>query len=330
VNLISPPTRPVTDFELEVQALESILVAEDDPIFRHVLETWLGKWNYKVLAVNNGEEAWNILQQQDSPKLAIVDWMMPQMDGLDLCRRLRSCALGPYRYVLLLTARDEKQDVVAGLDAGADDYLTKPFNVEELRARLRAGERILHLQDALLRAQKALQFEAAHDPLTGLWNRAAILERLHTEMQRHHRTASPFGVMMGDLDHFKSINDSYGHLVGDEVLRESARRLAQAVRSYDSVGRYGGEEFLIVMPDCAASDLASGAERVRCAICAEPMHTRAGDIAAALSIGLVSTQAVTTHDYEALLRMADEALYLAKAKGRNRVEAVPFSAMAEG
>jgi diguanylate cyclase (GGDEF)-like protein len=315
--------------ELDGHALESVLVAEDDPIFRHVLQTWLGKWNYKVVAADNGQEAWQILQQEDSPKMAILDWMMPETDGLELCRRLRSCELGPYRYVLLVTARDEKQDVVAGLEAGADDYLAKPFNVEELRARLRSGERILHLQDALLRAQKALQFEAAHDRLTGLWNRGAILDRLHSEMERHHRTGDALGVMMADLDHFKRINDSYGHLAGDEVLQQVAARLSDALRGYDSVGRYGGEEFLVVVPGCAASDLMTGAERLRSCISAKPMQTGNGPIAATLSLGVVSTQTVATRDYETLLRVADEALYAAKAKGRNRVETAPIASWVE-
>jgi diguanylate cyclase (GGDEF)-like protein len=303
------------------RALDSVLIAEDDPIFRHVLQTWLGKWDYKVVAADNGYEAWKILQQEDSPQMAILDWMMPEMDGLELCRRLRACHLGPYRYVLLVTARDEKQDVVAGLDAGADDYLTKPFNVEELRARLRAGERILGLQDALLRAQKALQFEAAHDRLTGLWSRGAILDRLHSEMQRHHRTGDGLGVMMADLDHFKKINDSHGHLVGDAVLQQTGARLAGAVRSYDLVGRYGGEEFLVVVPGCTDSGLVAGAERLRSCVSAEPMQTSVGPITVTLSLGVVSTETVATHDYETLLRIADHALYAAKAKGRDRVEA---------
>jgi len=312
--------------EGEARALDTVLVAEDDPIFRHVLETWLTKWNYTVISVDNGQDAWRVLQQADSPEMAIVDWMMPQMDGPEVCRRLRDADPRPYRYVLLLTARDDKQDVVAGLDAGADDYLTKPFNVEELRARLRAGERILHLQEALLRAQKALQFEASHDTLTGLWSRSAILERLRGEMQRYYRGGPGLGIMMLDLDHFKAINDSHGHMVGDEVLRELARRLTEAVRSYDSVGRFGGEEFLVVVPGCSAVDLAASAERVRIAVASRPVGTASGSIPIALSIGVASTESVATHDYETLVRVADEALYLAKAKGRNRVEAAPAPA----
>jgi len=309
-------------------ALDSVLVAEDDPIFRHVLETWLTKWNYRVVAVDNGLEAWNLLQNVDAPHLLILDWMMPAVDGVELCRRLRSQRGGqPYCYVLLVTARDNKEDVVAGLDAGADDYLTKPFDVEELRARLRAGERILQLQDALLRAQQALQFEADHDPLTGLWNRGAILDLLRKETQRQQRSGVPIGVMMADLDHFKKINDTHGHLVGDSVLQACAQRLAGGVRAYDSVGRYGGEEFLIMVPGCDSHDLVASAERLRAAIANHEIQTTAGLLLVTISIGVVSSAGTSQAelDYESLLYQADEALYAAKANGRNRVEVASFA-----
>jgi two-component system cell cycle response regulator len=313
-----PPTGP------EPRALDSVLVAEDDPIFRLVLSNWLRKWSYRVVAVNNGLDAWTILQQKDAPQMAILDWVMPGIDGLEVCRRLRSHESGLYRYILLVTVKDHKQDVVEGLEAGADDYVTKPFDMAELRARIRAGERILQLQDALIRAHAALQFEAAHDPLTGVWNRNAILELLQRETQRHQRSGGPMGLMMVDVDHFKSVNDAHGHLVGDSVLRELAHRLAVSVRSYDLVGRYGGEEFLIVLPGCSSADLAATAERARAGIAHSPVQINAGPIAVTASVGIVSAF-LGRHppfDYETLLSAADEALYIAKAKGRNRVERV--------
>ena len=205
--------------------IDLALIVEDDPVSRRVLESCLREWNYRVIALDNGLDAWSLLQQQDAPQMVILDWMMPGLDGIELCRRIRSHKTGPYKYVLLLTAKGRKEDVVAGLDAGADDYLTKPFDVNELRARVRSGKRILELQDASLRVQTALQFESAHDHLTGLWNRGAIMDLLHRETQRSERTGDPLGIMMADLDHFKRINDSYGHQTGDAVLREVARRL---------------------------------------------------------------------------------------------------------
>src|SRR5579864_2722773 len=187
----------------EAPGINTALIAEDDPVFRRILESWFKRWDYRVTAVENGLDAWKILQSEGAPQLAILDWMMPGMDGIELCRRIRSCEQGPYRYVLLLTAKDDKQDVVAGLEAGADDYLTKPFDVDELRARVRAGKRILDLQAALIRAKDDLQFAAAHDALTGLWNRGAIIDLLKREVSRRQRTGDALGVIMADIDYFK-------------------------------------------------------------------------------------------------------------------------------
>jgi two-component system cell cycle response regulator len=307
-------------------ALDSVLIAEDDPIFRHVLQNWLQQWSYRVIAVDNGEDAWRALQLADAPQMVILDWMMPAMDGIEVCHKIRSLARGPYKYVLLLTAKDGTQNVVAGLEAGADDYLTKPFDVQELRARVRAGKRILELQDALLNAQDALLFEAAHDRLTNLWNRGAIMDLLKKEVQRRKRSRDALGIIMADLDHFKSINDSYGHLVGDTVLKEAARRLAAGVRGYDSVGRYGGEEFLIVLPGCSPSDLAASADRLCHSIADQLFDTSVGQLSATLSLGMASADdSREVLDCEALLRAADTALYAAKAQGRNQVARAPLA-----
>jgi two-component system cell cycle response regulator len=274
----------------KVPPINTVLIAEDDPIFRRILESWFKKWDYHVTSVENGLVAWEVLQKENAPQLAILDWMMPGMDGIELCRKIRSRDQGLYRYVLLLTAKDDKQDVVAGLEAGADDYLTKPFNADELRARVRAGKRILDLQAALIAAKDDLQFAAAHDALTGLWNRGAIIDLLKREVSRRQRTGDPLGVIMADIDHFKKINDTYGHLVGDAVLREVTRRLAEGVRPYDAVGRYGGEEFLIVFPGCTSANLILGAERLRHCIADQPVETTAGIIPVTLSLGLASAE----------------------------------------
>jgi two-component system, cell cycle response regulator len=305
----------------------TVLIAEDDPIFRRMLQRWFTRWGYRVTAVENGLDAWEVLQGQNAPQLAILDWMMPEIDGIALCRKIRGGDPGPYRYVLLLTAKDDKQDVVTGLEAGADDYLTKPFDVDELRARVRAGKRILDLQAALIHAKDALQFAAAHDRLTGLWNRGAILDLLKIEVSRRRRTTDSLGVVMGDIDHFKKINDTYGHPVGDAVLQEVARRLAADVRPYDAVGRYGGEEFLIVFPGCNVESLLAGAERLRRCISDQPVETSAGQIPVTLSLGLASAEQGEKEilDCETFLRRADEALYAAKAHGRNRVESAALS-----
>ena len=182
MSILSPGLRPERSGSPVLSVPNTVLIAEDDPIFRRILENWLQKWNYRVTSLENGLDAWSVLQQNDAPQMAILDWMMPGLDGIELCRRIRSHHTGSYKYVLLLTAKGSKEDVVAGLEAGADDYLTKPFDVNELHARVRAGQRILELQGTLLRVQTELQFESAHDHLTGLWNRGAILALLQREM----------------------------------------------------------------------------------------------------------------------------------------------------
>jgi two-component system, cell cycle response regulator len=305
---------------------DTVLIAEDDPIFRRILQSWLQKWNYHVIALENGVDAWRTLEPENSPQMAILDWTMPGMDGIEVCRRIRKQQIGPYKYVLLLTAKDSKEDVVAGLEAGADDYLTKPFDVNELHARVRAGKRILELQGALLKAHTDLQFEAAHDRLTGLWNRGAIMDLLHRETQRGARIGVPVGVIMADLDHFKRINDSYGHPTGDAVLREVGRRLVESVRNYDYVGRYGGEEFLIILAECAPADLIVRAERIRNYISEKPVPTDSGAISVTISIGVAAQPPAGSElrkEEEELVRAADTALYSAKANGRNRVEQAP-------
>ncbi len=297
-----------------------ILVAEDDPVLQRMLESFLKKWGYEVAVAKDGAEAWEILEGEEAPRMAVLDWMMPGMDGVEVCRRVRKRVTQAYVYILLLTAKGEKFDVVDGLESGADDYLTKPFHPQELQARLRTGKRILELEDHLVATQEVLRFKATHDALTGLWNRAAILDLLQRELVRAHREAAPLGVLMADLDHFKKINDTYGHLAGDEVLQEAARRLTGAVRVYDAVGRYGGEEFLIVLPGCDSTTTRDRAEHLRATVSGHPVEIVESAIAATLSIGAVSTGEWRAADAKALLRVADDALYRAKAAGRNRVE----------
>lgn len=226
-------------------------------------------------------------------------------------------ATGPVSIHLAGIGERQKQDVIAGLEAGADDYLTKPFDIGELRARLRAGKRILTLQRELIQAREALRFQATHDDLTGLWSRGATLHLLGCELQRGLRSRTPTGILMIDLDHFKSVNDTYGHLNGDAVLKEAGCRINQAVRNYDFAGRYGGEEFLVVLSNCTLDDLKKIIERARRAFAETSISTDAGDVSATVSIGGVVASSEIP-DLE-LLSAADSALYEAKRTGRNRV-----------
>jgi len=308
-----------------------ILLAEDDPISRRILQAFLMKWGYQVDLAVDGSEAAAKLQRPDAPQLAVLDWMMPGLEGPEVCRLVRQIADRPYTYVLLLTARGQKDDLLRGLESGADDYLTKPFDSQELRARLNVGERILDLQRNLIRAREELRFRASHDVLTGLANRAAVLEAANREYSRQLREGGSFGLIILDLDHFKNVNDTYGHLCGDEVLRVAARRLLASVRNYDTVGRYGGEEFLVIAPSSDGPGTLALAERVRQAIEDPAIPTEAGPVRVTASCGVAISEGEHAFKPDDLLRIADEALYRAKNRGRNCSElgAAPPSAAAE-
>ncbi len=296
-----------------------VLVAEDDVVFRRILESTLVKWDYQVVTASDGDEAWRQLQGEDAPHMALLDWMMPGLDGIEVCRRIRKAAPEPYTYVILLTARGQRGDLIAGLEAGADDYITKPFDTLELKGRLRAGRRILDLQADLVSARDELSYQATHDPLTRLWNRSAILNTLRMEMGRASHQHTALGVALADIDRFKQINDTYGHAAGDIVLCETAHRMTAAVRAYDSIGRYGGEEFLMVFPGCDSTNSTMIAERLRSAVGEQCIRIAQKQITVTISLGVTTMGPATGTDIDSLIQGADSALYRAKADGRNRI-----------
>jgi two-component system cell cycle response regulator len=302
-----------------------ILIADDSIVSRHLLEATLRKWGYEVMVACDGAEALQVLEREDAPALIILDWMMPGMTGLEVCQRIRQRGSEPYTYILLLTSKSQKEDLIEGMDAGADDYITKPFDQSELQVRLRAGTRLVDLQAQLLSAREALREQATRDSLTRLWNRSSILEALTRELARAEREASPLGVVIVDLDHFKQINDNHGHPAGDVVLRESARRMQSGVRQYDSVGRYGGEEFLILLPNCGEAESFSQAERLRKQLSQNEIRIDYLSIRVTASFGVAAAIPGEPWTSEGLIRRADEALYVAKKSGRNRVEILSYS-----
>lgn len=305
---------------LKSQLRKKVLIAEDGAVSRAMLENLLLKWGYDVIAVSEGIEALEILEGENAPRLTILDWVMPGIEGTQICKRVRELKERPYVYILLLTARNDRNDLLHGLELGADDYLTKPFDSKELRARLLVGERILNLQDDLLSAQEELHFRATHDTLTGIPNRAMVMEALHVEINRQKRSHGGLGVILLDIDKFKHINDTKGHLCGDDVLRVVAQRVKDCVRPYDTVGRYGGEEFLIIAPAADLTGTMALADRVRTTISSIAVPTKAGEVIVTASLGVAVSAQGDNLRPDILLSLADEALYRAKRLGRNRVE----------
>jgi two-component system, cell cycle response regulator len=294
-----------------------ILIAEDDFTSRSILTAVLKKWGFDPVAAEDGSVAWDLLQKPDAPGLVLLDWNMPGMDGLEVCRRLRENDSRNPPYVILLTARGEKGDIVQGLEAGANDYVAKPYDNEELQARIRVGQRMLELQSHLMEARDALGHQATHDPLTEILNRRAILDRLAQEISRARREEGSLSVGMCDIDHFKNVNDAYGHQTGDEALVAFTRCIQDRLRDYDSVGRYGGEEFLVIAPGSMGHSGESLYERLRAGVADAEITTKAGKISLTVSIGVAPGTGQSTVD--ALLATADAALYQAKADGRDRV-----------
>ena len=294
-----------------------ILIADDEALSRRLLEKTLERAGYEVIAVENGKLALEELCKPEGPRLALLDWVMPELDGPGVCRAVRVRSEQTYVYMVLLTSKGTKEETVLGLESGADDYLTKPFNAEELRARLRVGERILLLEDRLVEARENMRFRATHDPLTSLLNRGAVMDLLTRELHRSHREQKSTAIILGDVDHFKRVNDTLGHLVGDEVLMEIANRLLGAVRSYDFVGRYGGEEFLIVLNGCDPAFAPARAEEIRLAISRRPIQTAKGPLDLTMSAGMLLSSEWGVKTLEEFLHQVDNALYQAKSAGRD-------------
>ena len=307
-----------------------ILIADDSIVSRHLLEATLRKWGYEVAVACDGLEAWGILQGENPPRLAILDWVMPGLTGPEVCKRVREISRGQeanYTYILLLTSKSQLEDLIEGMESGADDYLTKPFDHHELKVRLRAGTRIVDLERELVAAREELREQATKDFLTRIWNRSSILDIFQREMTRAERERRPLGVVLADLDRFKSVNDNHGHFAGDAVLREFTRRMSASMRPYDAIGRYGGEEFLILLPGCDEHCTSGQAERLRLSLASEPMLLNDSRLTVTASFGAASWRPGTGEATpESLIRIADDALYMAKNQGRNRTVLLPATA----
>ncbi len=295
-----------------------VLIADDSATSRAMLRSALTRWGYDVVMAENGKEALDILATEDPPPMAVLDWVMPELTGPEVCRRVRETLREPYTYILLLTSKNTKGETVEGLEAGADDYIVKPFDQHELQVRLRAGQRIIDLQLNLMQAREELRERASKDLLTMLPNRSAIAHTLENEIARCHRDHRTVGIILLDLDHFKRVNDTLGHFAGDAVLRETAARLRSNMRPYDQVGRYGGEEFLVVLPNCDLEQAANQAERMRHRLHETSMLVDGSELQVSASFGVTISDG-SERSPDLFVRVADEALYRAKANGRNRI-----------
>jgi len=300
-----------------------ILVADDSGVSRHVICAFLRASGHDVISAKDGTEALEALRSDTGISLALVDWMMPGLDGIEVCRKLRAIPDRAYTYMISVTTRSEKQDIICALEAGFDDFLTKPVQPEELNARLLVGSRIIDLQQKLIQTCELSQFKATHDTLTGLWNRGAILEFLRAQLAMAARRSSNLALMMVDVDHFKKINDTYGHSVGDSVLIHVTRLMNSCIRASDWLGRYGGEEFLVIASESPSSDAIRVAERLRRAVADNPFTSGDLTISPTISIGIANSHLIVSPTAEALVRIADSALYRAKDKGRDRIEVDP-------
>lgn len=298
-----------------------ILVAEDDRVTLSLLERKLGEWGYEVLKARDGWQAWEMLKKSKL-RIAILDWMMPGFKGPELCRWLRQLKKPHYTYLILLTSRDSVGDLIEGLEAGADDYMTKPINLMELKARLKTARRIIELENNLIEAQRRLSRLAITDSLTGVWNRRKFLHLLNEELNCSQREGRFLGLLMMDLDNFKEINDLYGHPAGDAVLKQLAQLVRRNLRKYDQIARYGGDEFILLLPGCDLNGTGSIAERLLDLIRRNKFR-RGTCQAAAVSVSFGGTAACPAPeqgvDSDSLIRTADRALYWAKRDGRDRV-----------
>jgi diguanylate cyclase (GGDEF)-like protein len=298
----------------------TVAVVDDDAAIRRLVNLLLGRAGYATLECTTGEEARDKLASEPWDS-AILDRKLPDMDGLALCRELKSTPEFRARYVIMLTGESDQEDKVEGLELGADDYITKPFQGPELLARVRAGKRIVDLQKELMETNRRLELLSITDGLTKLHNHRHFQDELHRAFEESQRYQRPLSLAMIDIDFFKKVNDTYGHAVGDEVLKAVANRYRESVRSTDLVARYGGEEFAVMMPETELPDACVFAEKIRMLIENMTVQTQAGEVRVTVSVGVASVPLSHIHNAKELIIAADRALYRAKKSGRNQVQA---------
>ncbi len=314
----------------------SILIVEDDPAYHVVLEGMVKRWGYKTIWAKSGKEALRILEKPDAPQLAVLDWMIPDPNGVEVCRILKerlsqkikellkmtweeslSADLPKYVYTIVLTAKSEIEDLVYAMEKGADDYIIKPFNAAELQARIIVGFRVVNIYNEFIKSQQILKKAATTDYLTGVLNRMSIIQRIKEEVYKCRREGGSFGIIMIDIDDFKSINDTYGHLAGDKVLVEFTKLVQSVLRRYDKLGRIGGEEFLVFLLNCGLQEAYKISERIRTLLENTYITIDKNKIKITASFGIAIWDSKNDVSVDDLLKRADYCLYEAKRKGGN-------------
>ncbi len=306
-----------------------ILVAEDDNFIRRIIAKILKKWNLKVIEAKDGKEAWEKFKENyKNIGIVLLDWIMPEMDGLKVCQLIRKFDMEHYVYVIFLSSIEEKEKIAECLEVGADDYIIKPIHEKEFLARIKSALRIIALERELTEANQKLEKLATFDELTGALNRRALYEELKKNAYRALREGKNLYILMVDIDHFKKVNDTYGHQIGDEVLKEVVKRFKLLLRPYDIIGRYGGEEFLIAFINEKETNAVEVAERLRKIIAKTPFQISKDIclfITISLGVSVFKPTKVNPNEKEIIsqleeaIKLADKALYEAKNQGRNKV-----------
>ena len=298
-----------------------VLIADDERISRTLLMRVVESWGYETVEADSGNKAWELLNQDEPPRIAIIDWMMPGIDGVEICRRLYQRSGKPLIYTILLTSKTDESALIYALEQGAHDFQTKPANPGELRARLLVGKRFVEADDRLNESLARVEQMAATDALTGVANRRHFFQLAERELYRTQRTQTPVALLVIDIDNFKEINDTYGHAAGDAALCHLVAVCQLSLRRTDIIARFGGDEFIILLPECDPPTALHTAERLRHSIYATPVPEKEQAFQIEVTIGVATSMGgnYPNEDIETLLRLADEALYEGKEAGRNRV-----------